>query len=122
MRPSGCVTATLRSCLRYASRPAMSSGSTLFSQVRTISSVPTSHATETPAGIEQQDALDITSESMGEEGSASPRSYKQFMEQIGEQYRHAGPQSWLGQKVVEFVESSSCSHSFLSALSHESLI
>ena len=62
---------------------------------------------------------------MGEEGSASPRSYKQFMEQIGEQYRHAEPQGWLRQKTVKysvFAESPSCSHSLLSALSDEFLI
>jgi len=76
------------------------------------------HTTETPTDIEQQGGFDFTSGSMGEEGSASPRSYKQFMEQIGEQYRHAGPQiqRWLGQKTVEYplFAESSPSHSSLS--------
>src|SRR6266540_3318146 len=114
-----CVTAALRSCLHYASRP------TISPSFRMISSLPMAHTTETPTDIEQQGGFDFTSGSMGEEGSASPRSYKQFMEQIGEQYRHAGPQRWLGQKTVEyplFAESSSYSHSCLSALSHEFLI
>ena len=32
-----------------------------------------------------------------------PASYKQFLEDIGHQYKFSKPQQWLGKRIVEFV-------------------
>jgi hypothetical protein len=47
--------------------------------------------------IEEEGVIDnIQPELIGEEGGETPRSYRQFMDTIGYQYRFATPRNWLG--------------------------
>jgi hypothetical protein len=64
---------------------------------------PTPEEAEVLAGLERKEPLrEKDARSMGNDENQDS-TYRKFMEQVGEKYKYAKPQNWLGGKVVEFV-------------------
>lgn len=87
-----CLAPTLRSCFHCVVRPWISSPTVLTRRPYSLSSQGPN------AEVDVID--DLQPESMGGEGNEKPRSYRQFMDKLGYQYRFARPQNWLGRNVV----------------------
>ena len=91
MLPFRRLAPAFKSCLLSVSRPITSSV-----HRRAESSPPST--LEIEEDDEEDDFQDILTQR-----ESGPASYRQFLEQIGDEYKFAAPQLWLGDKVVEFV-------------------
>lgn len=92
---------TFRSSIHCVVRP-WASSSTVLARRFASSGEVLSGETSSDNVIEEEGVIDnIQPELIGEEGGETPRSYRQFMDTIGYQYRFATPRNWLGRNGVK---------------------
>ena len=90
----------LRPCLPSTSRGIASSASR-FSELGPTP--PTPEEAEALAGLESGEPVkERDARFKGDDENREP-TYRKFMEEVGEKYKYAKPQNWLGGQVVEFV-------------------
>jgi len=97
------LAAALRSCSRFPARSVTSTSTAIL--CRSIAASASRHASEAPPtdeAVESESFGNVAAEPMAEEGGETPRSYRQFLQQIGHQYRYASGKSWLGGDVVKY--------------------
>lgn len=95
------LAAVLRQGFSFPARFVTSFPSTIFR--RSIAASTSRQASETDAAQGFDVSDNLVTEPMAEEGSETPRSYRQFLQQIGYQYRDARPRNWLGGVVVKYL-------------------